>query len=359
MSRGAVRAVFAVPGNIETPTGGYAYARRLIAAGREAGLLLDHWPLPEGFPETSLALLAETERRLSLAPEGWPVLIDGLACGALPPDLIARLPGPVIALCHHPLGLETGLRDDRAARLLEGEAAALEACAGVVTTSRATADLLVERLGVRRAAITVAPPGTDPAEPAHGSGGSAVEILSVGSLTPRKGHDLLIDALAPLAHLDWHLTIAGAGDRDPAFAAALEARIAAAGLGDRVTLMGPVGEAELDALYDRADLFALASRYEGFGMVFAEAMARHLPVLGPDLPAVAEATRGAAHLVAPDDAAALSDALVPLLSDPAARARLSAASASAAGKLPRWADTARCVAGAIAAAAEPRDLATA
>jgi len=351
---GPARAIFAIPGRLDTPTGGYGYARRLLAEAEAQGLILRHWPLPDGFPAPTPAELDETERRLRAAPAGWPLLIDGLALGAMPPGLIAGLESPVVALCHHPLGLESGLAGDAAARLIAAERAALGAVRHVITTSATTARCLARDFAVPRARITVARPGTDPvpAVPsADRDSGGPVRLLSVGSLTPRKGHDLLIAALAGLGDLDWRLTIVGPEGRDPAHARALRARIGEAGLAARVTLAGAADAPALAREYAAADLFVLASRYEGYGMAYAEAMAHGLAVLGCDTGAVAEATLGAARLVPPEDAAALGAALGPLIADPSARRALAARCRAAAADLPRWAETARIVAHRLAALA--------
>lgn len=340
------RALLAVPGDLATPTGGYEYARRLLGAARGAGLMLDHWPLPGGFPEPTDAVVEETLRRLETAPTGWPIIVDGLALGALPAGLLGRIKTPLVALCHHPLALETGLDAARASRLRETERAALAAARHVITTSETTARTLIADFGVARERVTVARPGTDPAAEARGSG-RGCQILSVGSLTPRKGHDLLIAALAGLADLDWRLAIVGPADRDPAHAAALARQISEAGLDGRVTLAGAADRAGLEAAYAGADLFALASRYEGYGMAYTEAMAHGLPVLGTETGAVREATRGAARLVPPGDVQALRDALGDLVESASARAALARGCREAAAGLPRWEDTARIVAGVL------------
>lgn len=337
-------AAFAVPGDLAAATGGYGYARRLLAEAPAAGVRLRHLALPGGFPHPSPADLAATGRALRGVPAGQPILIDGLALGALPAAMLFGAPGSVVALCHHPLAMETGLTPDMAGWLRAGERAALGACAHVITTSRTTAATLVSEYGVPEDRLTVAPPGTDPAPQAQGSGGPGVAIVAVGTLTPRKGHDLLVAALEGLRDLDWTLTIAGPDDRDPAHAAALRARVAAAGLGQRVRLTGALPPAALAEAYDRADLFALASLHEGFGMVYAEAMAHGLPVVGTTGGAIPEATLGAARLVPPGDAGALRAALAELIGSAAARETLAKACRQAAAKLPRWPDTARIVA---------------
>jgi len=341
-------AVFAVPGDLATPTGGYGYARRLLAEAGGAGLHLHHIALPDGFPHPSTAALAETERRLAGGTAGCPILVDGLALGVLPPTMLRALPGPVVALCHHPLALETGVDPDRAADLRAVERAALAASAHVITTSATTAAILAADYAVPADRLTVAPPGTDAAPRATGSGGPGTAILSVGSLTPRKGHDVLIAALGGLTHLDWSLTIAGPADRDAAHSAEIERLIARHELQSRVLLAGALDRIALDDAFARADLFVLASRYEGFGMVYTEAMAHGLPVLGTTAGAIPEATRGAACLVPPDDPAALGDSLARLIADPAQRGELADSCWQAAQSFTRWSDTARSVAGVLA-----------
>lgn len=347
---GRLQALLAVPGDLATPTGGYAYARRLIEAAPRAGLALYHWPLPELAPIPSAEALSETERRLSVVPPGWPVIVDGLALGVMPVALIRSVTAPVIALCHHPLGLESGLPPELAARLIESERAALAAAAFVITTSRTTAGTLTEVLSVPPERIAVAPPGTDPVAPApRPVADGPCRLLSVGSLTPRKGHDVLIEALAGLSDLDWRLTLVGPEDRDPAHAARVFAAVEAHGLGTRVIRRGAATSDALATAYAEADLFVLAARYEGYGMAFTEAMAHGLPVIGCAAGAVAEATRGAAVLVAPDDPAALRAALRRPIESVEARRELAARSRAAAAAFPRWDDTARAVNAALRA----------
>ncbi|TYO91340.1 glycosyltransferase family 4 protein [Oceanicella actignis] len=336
MSARAPAAWLAVPGALDAPTGGYAYARRVL---RAAGGLLGHLPLPGGFPDPSPAQIEGALKALSLAR--GPVAIDGLALGVLPAEGVAALAGPVIGLLHHPLGLETGLEPARARALLQSEGAALRACAAVVTTSAATAHAAAELFVLDPARVHVAPPGLARAAPARGAEPGAPRlILGVGALTPRKGWDVLLRALAALGPGAWRCAIVGAHDRDPAEAARLRALIAQLGLEERATLTGALDAPALERMFARADIFCLPSRYEGYGMAAAEAMMRALPVVATH--AVREAAPpGAALLVPPDDPEALADALALLLSRPEARRRLAQAARAHAMTLPDWDETAR------------------
>lgn len=335
------QATLAFPGELATPTGGYGYARRLIEAAPRAGWRIAPLGLPAGFPEP---IGAEVEQALAaLEVTRGPVLADGLALGALPaerlsPGLRARL----VALCHHPLGFETGLPADRAAVLLASEARALAAAAQVVTTSHATASALRDRLGVPEGKITVAPPGFDPAPPAPRRGDPPM-ILGVGAIIPRKGWDVLIEALAELTRRPWRATIVGAADRAPETAARLRARLARHGLTERVSLPGAVEPQALEALYAQADLFCLPSLHEGYGMAMGEAMRRGLPVVATTAGALPEAADGAARLVPPGDPKALAAALAGLLDSRRARDALAAAARRRAARLPGWDDVARAV----------------
>lgn len=343
-----IEAILAVPGDLATPTGGYHYARRLLEAAPAAGLALGHLELPGPVATSEPSALAEAGRRLAQVPADMPLIVDGLALGVLPVDMLRSLRARLVALCHHPLGLEPGLDPAATRRLLASERAALAATTRVIATSQTTGQRLVHDFGVTAARLTVARPGTDRPQPMSRRPGEAapVGILSVGGLTFRKGHDTLIDALARLADLDWTLTIVGP-ERDPDHAEHIRGLIRRLGPKDRISLAGVLDPEGLAAAFAAADLFVLASRYEGYGMAYTEAMAWGLPVVGCDTGAVAEATLGAAKLVPPGDAGALAAALRPLLAAPAARAALAARCGRAAERLPTWTDTARAVAAAV------------
>jgi glycosyltransferase involved in cell wall biosynthesis len=347
-----IRVSFAIPGDIGTPTGGYAYDRHVLEALPRCGVEIARLPLPGGFPFPGAAEIAETARLLAAVPADRVLLIDGLALGALPGPCLAPVAAPIVAMHHHPLGLETGLDAETGRRLLDSERAALRYARHIIVTSQTTADTLSELGFAPPPPVTVALPGTEAAPRANGSGGGRVEILSVGSVVPRKGHDLLIEALAGLIHLEWHCTIAGSLDRDSDFARSLIGRIAEAGLGHRISLTGVLASEDLQALYGRADIFALPSRYEGYGMAFAGALARGLPVIGARAGAVpGTVPADAGILVPPDDVPALREALAALLTDPRLRQSLSDAAWAYAPTLPRWADTARIIADVLRGAA--------
>jgi glycosyltransferase involved in cell wall biosynthesis len=341
--RSVLEAVFAVPGDLDTPTGGYAYARKLLALAPEHGVTLRHLQLPGSFPHPSAADLADTTRLLREAPRA-PILFDGLALGATPVEVLSAAPGMIVALIHHPLAFETGLAPARQAELMASEAAALALASRVIVTSAVTARLLAADFNVAPEKITVAEPGTEHAARARGTG-APVALLAVGAVSPRKGYEVLVEALEQLRKLDWRLIIAGSLERHPAASAALKRRIADAGLADRVTLAGAVSESELDLLYDDADVFVLPSLFEGYGMVLAEAMARGLPLVSSTGGAAGETVPAEAGLKVPaGDVPALRDALRDMIADPALRRRCADASWAAADSLPRWSDTARKVA---------------
>jgi glycosyltransferase involved in cell wall biosynthesis len=349
---------FAVPGDPENLTGGYIYAKRLTLALEDRGWQVHRVALPAGFPNPSADDLAATRRALASLPPRARVLVDGLAFGAFTPMVLADLDLDIVALVHHPLARETGLAPDAITALTLSERAALAGARAVIATSPHTADVLAAGYGVSAARLFVAPPGTDPHPRARGNPHTP-DLLTVATVTPRKGHDILIAALAQISDLSWTSTLAGSLTRAPETVAALRAQIARSGVAGRIILTGEVSAGELGARYAGADLFVLPSRYEGYGMVFAEALSYGLPVVGCAAGAVAgtvavtgaitgaiTSPQNAAILVPTDNAAALAAALRDLLSPTGFPTRLRMADAAwAAGqRLPRWADTAEVVA---------------
>lgn len=338
-----------LPGDPATLTGGYEYDRRITEGLRALDWQVAVHALDASFPAPTAAALAHAREALERIPDGALVLLDGLALGAMPQVAAAerdRL--RLVALVHHPLAEETGLDAASAAALRESETRALAAVRGVIATSRATARALAA-YRVDPARIRVVEPGTDPAPLARGSAGDTVELLCVAAVIPRKGHALLVEALAALAHLPWHLTCVGSLERDAATAASLRRQIDECGLAGRVTLAGEHARAALDRFYERADAFVLATFHEGYGMAFAEALARGLPVVGTRAGAVPQTVPpDAGLLVPPGDVAALREALARVIDDPATRARLAEGARRARALLPTWPQASAALAAALA-----------
>lgn len=328
---------FLLPGDWHTPTGGYTYDRRLALSLRDAGWAVTPQVMEGAWPWPATADLAAASARIATWPDGTLVVADGLAFGALASEVrphAQRLRW--VALVHHPLHLETGLNAADSARLRVHEAQALQLARQVVVTSRSTAGD-VAAMGVPNARIAVVEPGTDPSPAVHTAPpqGGPVQLLCVATLTPRKGHAVLLQALTGLMHLPWVLHLVGSTERDPGTAARL--RALAMPLGERVVWHGELPGTALHAHYGAADVFVLPSLYEGYGMVVAEAIAHGLPVVTTDGGALAHTLPPHAGLQVPaGDAPALQAALERVLVDAALRARLAAGARAAATALPTW-----------------------
>ena len=141
-----------------------------------------------------------------------------------------------------------------------------------------------------------------------------------------------------------------AGDltRAPATAAKLEADIARHRLAGRVDLLGEVSPQRLGALYSSADVFVLASHFEGYGMAYAEAMAHGLPIIGTTGGATVDTVPPTAGvLVEPGNVKALACAVRRVIENEEERRRLARGALAAAADLPTWESTARIVASAL------------
>jgi glycosyltransferase involved in cell wall biosynthesis len=311
---------FIVPAGIDDParpSGGNTYDRRVRDELRALG-----WTVREHVGAGAVSEL----------PDGAVALLDGLIASPAPAVLLPHAERlRQVVLVHMPFA------DAR-------ERAVLQAATAVIATSEWSRRRLGELYGVP---AHVAKPGVDPAEPVVGSpAGDA--LLCVAALTPGKGHDVLLDALATVDELSWSCTCAGSLDRDPAFAAAVRRRAPA-----RVRFPGPLVGAQLDRAYAAADLLVLASHAETYGMVVTEALARGIPVLATDVGGVREALGHGGLLVAPGDPAALGAALRSWLTDAGLRARLRRAARARRETLRGWDATAAVVAGVLADAARP------
>ncbi|MCV0425738.1 MAG: glycosyltransferase family 4 protein [Roseibium sp.] len=334
--------VFAYPGDLETPTGGYGYDRRVIAGLRGLGWQVDLMSLGTGFPNPSPETLGAAQRMLEALPAGSLVVVDGLAFGVMAEAseaVAAQL--KLVALVHHPLCRENGLDPAQAQALLESERLALQYSWHVIVTSPATAEQVSELFNVPQDKLTVILPGTERPDPVDRTPAETLTLLSVGTVVPRKGYDLLLEALAGLSDLKWRLDIVGGLDSDPDCHRALVSQSHRLGLDSRITFHGALPSDQLTAFYQNADLFALASRYEGYGMAYTEALAHGLPVIGSGAGAVKDTLPDeAAIYCGTEDVARLRNALQLLISDSRTRSKMTEAAKKAALSFPSWQDAA-------------------
>jgi glycosyltransferase involved in cell wall biosynthesis len=358
-------------------------------------LMSGDWPHPAAPDRQALAAL------LSGLPDGALVLLDGLiACGV--PDVLephsTRL--RLVVLVHLPLGDETGLTESDAAELRALESRTLHLAAAVIATSTPAARRVEQLHGL--SGVHAIPPGVGRAPLATPSPDGG-RLLNVASLTPRKGQDLLLAALARLPGLSWTCTVAGAGRLPPVTPpwshrnspaatppATVTLNTTAVPLGSvpaREPLVGPssgapgtaggpagvngdgppepdgarvvrfagaLGGTALDEAYANADLFVLPSRAETYGMVVTEALARGLPVVAADVGGVPEALGAApgggipGRLIPPGDADALAAALRDWLTDGELRERWRADARTRRESLTGWDETARRLARVLA-----------
>jgi glycosyltransferase involved in cell wall biosynthesis len=324
-----------VPGDVDDPTrpsGGNAYDRQV-----RRGLGAEQVAVDGAWPRPGAAARAALDRALADLPDGATVLLDGLvACGV--PGIVERQATrlDLVVLVHLPLGDEVGGAD-----LAPLERRALHAARAVVATSPWTARRLRDLHGLDRVAVAV--PGVHPAPLARGTDG-ATRLLCVGSITPTKGQDLLVDALVAVADREFTCDLVGPLTRDPVHVRAVRTAIDRHGLGGRVHLAGPLVGPPLAAAYAAADLLVLPSRTEAYGMVVTEALARGIPVLAADAGGVRDALAGAGRLVPAGDVEALAAALRCWFTDPGLRAGMRADAQVRREHLVGWEVTTRCLA---------------
>ena len=328
-----------VPGPIDQLTGGYLYARHLVAALCKRGIEVRVRELGGRFPDADARAKDDCAAALAALRDGAVAVIDGLALagfeGAMAREA-RRL--RLIVLVHHALAEETGLAPAEALHFASLEARLLPLAAGVICPSARTADA-VAASGVARSRIALAPPGTmKPPRPlVRRRAAAPMRLLSVATVTPRKGHLVLIEALRRLGARAWRLDIVGSLSRDCDTAAAVRRALENHDKPLPVSLCGERPQAALAEAYEAADLFVLASFHEGYGMAFAEAMAWGLPIIATSAGAIPETVPASAGiLVPPGDAEALAGALARVMDDKALYESLAAGAAEAGARLAGW-----------------------
>ncbi len=327
-------------GSLDTVSGGYLYDRKLVEYLRGQGDAVEIVSLPWRNYGRHLADNLSPDLRNRLANLEVDVLLqDELNHPSLAwvnGRLNGSVPTPRVSIVHH---LRASEAHPAAARAFyrQVERRYLDSVDGFIYNSRTTQATVAALSPAPRPAV-IAYPAADHLQPPSSAevgrdvarrmaDGGPLQVLFVGNVIGRKGLHTLLHGLAQLPRQAWQLTVAGSLTVDPEYVAAIRRQLQGLGLDRQVTLAGAVPDAELRALYRRCHVLAMPS-YEGFGIVYLEAMSCGLPVIA--------STAGAAHevvshgvdgyLAGPDDAAAIAGHLYTWLDD---RARLTAMSLNA------------------------------
>ncbi|MFH1184191.1 MAG: glycosyltransferase family 4 protein [Chloroflexota bacterium] len=330
----------AIYGSLDSHSGGYLFDRMLVSRLRERGDVVEIVSMPRR--RYAANLLDNLAYRNGSD-------VDVLVQDELnhPSLLLAnrRLHrSPIISIVHHLRSSERRPRWENAMyRLIER--GYLNSVDGFVFNSEVTRES-VQLLARRPKPFVVATPGGDRlgrSTPEHvrqrALRPGPLRLIYVGSLTPAKGLDVLIDALAVLPRADFSLDVVGASAAAPRFAGNMR-RMAE----DRrlpVSFCGELDDRALEEKLRNSHVMVLPSYYEGFGIAYLEGMAHGLPALGtvagaiPDL--VSDGVDG--YLVSPGDARVLADRILALGHKRKTLARLGLAALRRFDAFPTWEQT--------------------
>lgn len=342
-----MRVGLVIYGSLDTVSGGYLYDRRLVNALRRTGDEVDIISLPWRSYGRHLTDNMSSHLLRRMRGDYDVLLQDELnhpslawANGRLGP---AR--PPIVAIVHHLRACERRPAwQNRFYHLVERHY--LNSVDAFIYNSQTTR-IEVESMTGRARPHVVAYPGGDrllpfarPSRNEAAGGNAHLRLLFVGNLIPRKGLHTLLMALVRVK-ADWRLRVVGDPSIDPAYAGRARRMAEQTGIAGRITWRGSVDDPDLAAEMDAAEVLAVPSEYEGFGIVYLEGMAFGLPALATTAGAAREIITDGENgfLVAAGDTAALAARIEALSADRTLLARLSAVARARFAAHPSWEDT--------------------
>ncbi|WP_440765407.1 glycosyltransferase family 4 protein [Natronorubrum sp. DTA7] len=342
-----------VEGDLKQTSGGYRYDRKLVAFLEARGDEVDEISLPprsngERGVETE-STTPETERSIrERLDRPYDVLLQDELCH---PTLVEHnpyleRPGAIVSLVHLLRTPDPAVDDSR---VREREKRYLESVDAAVCTSSYTRDRTTDLVEGDLPTLVAPPAGRH-----EGAALSAdavrkrartepFRIAFVGNVVPRKNVATLLEALARIdgTKRNWRTTVVGTLETDPTYARAVRERARSLGVDDRVTFTGRVETAVLESVLERSHVLAVPASYEGFGMVYLEAMEYGVVSIASGVGGASEFVADGRNgfVVDPTDPEPLADRLGALAADRDRLATLGTGALETAAAHPTWSET--------------------
>jgi glycosyltransferase involved in cell wall biosynthesis len=344
-----VRIALLVYGSLDVVSGGNVYDQRLVDHLRDSGHDVDVVSIPRRGYLLDLARNLSPFLKRRLAETGVDVLVqDELVHPSLTllnRSIRARRPSrPLVSIVHHLRSSEE--RPDWQNRMYRRvEKRYLSGIDAFVFNSHTTRESVEELLSKKTRNVVATPGGdrfrrtmTREQVDARAREEGSLRILFVGNVIPRKGLDRLLEALSSTKELGATLDVVGSLDADRGYAARVRRQVEALGLTDRIRFHGSLEGERLEERFLQAQIFVVPSSYEGFGIVYLEAMGFGLPVIATAAGATDEIVRHEAtgYLVPPGDSAILARRIESFALDRDLLAWMSLQSLEASGDFPGW-----------------------
>jgi glycosyltransferase involved in cell wall biosynthesis len=346
-----LRIALVVYGSLDVVSGGNLYDARLVERLRGSGHDVDVVSIPHrGYALDLLRNVSPSLKRRLANGEYDVVLQDELAHPSLfrlNRTVRARSASPLVAIVHHLRSSEERpeWQNDLYRKVELRYLSSVDAFVFNSETTRET----VEALLAKKTRNVVATPGGDrlgrpmarDRVEARARDDGELRILFVGNLIPRKGLHVLLDALASIREPSFRLDVVGSPDMDRGYAARIREQVGKAGLEGRVRFHGTLAGESLVERFSDAQLLAVPSTYEGFGIVYLEAMGFGLPVIASASGATDEIVRheSTGFLVPPGDPWSLARRVESLVEDRELLRRMSLTAYEAFADHPGWEDS--------------------
>lgn len=332
-------------GSLETLTGGYLYDRLMVQHWREQGDEVVIFSLPwRSYPQHLTDNFRYSFFRQLVRAKLDCLIQDELNHPSLlwfNQELKKHVDYPLLSLIHLVKCYER--RPAWQNRLFGWvERLYLATADGFIYNSHHSRQLVEGMLTTPKPGVVVYP-GKDHLQgemPARSPHRQPIQLLFVGNLAVRKGLHTLLAALAQLQRADWQLTVIGNLQQEPAYVRHIRHLLSLYRLDDQVKLLGAIPNDQIARYFAGSDLFVLPSQYEGFGIVYLEALAFGLPVVASTVGAAGEIVRHGQEgfLIQPENVAEIAGTLRQLLDNPTLRHTMSQAARIRYQQFPSWAE---------------------